>query len=332
MKYLQIIVIAVLFTACSGAKKVTNKTTPVTPLPKTTNVPVAAKTTQKEALKTTTDASLKVVKQNKIEPVKEVIEKKEVLKATENTVTPVKPTVTTFPKVTTPGVKAPEVVTPKPIKKQNLNHSSWHALLQKHVSNQGQVNYKGFKKDNRLLQDYIKLLGDNMPPSSASKNEKLVYWINAYNALTIDLILRHYPVASIKDIKDPWGKRFWKLGGKWRDLNEIEHQILRKMNEPRVHFAIVCASFSCPKLVNKAFVAHGLDAQLTTATRDFIADPKRNSISANAIQVSKIFQWFSKDFKQNGGDVLDFINKYSDIKISKNANKDVKDYNWALNE
>ncbi len=329
MKYLQIIVFAVLLTACSGTKKVVNKTTPVTPLPKTVNVPVVAKTTEVEEVKTVTDSSLKVAKQNIIEPAKEIIEKKEAVKVTENIVTPpAKPTVVN----TLPEVKAPQVVTPKPIKKQKLSHSSWDALLQKHVSNQGNVNYNGFKKDNRLLQNYIKLLGDNLPSNSASKNEKMVYWINAYNALTIDLILRNYPVASIKDIKDPWGKRFWKLGGKWRNLNEIEHQILRKMNEPRVHFAIVCASFSCPKLVNRAFVANNLDAQLTAATKDFIADTKRNSISANEIQVSKIFQWFSKDFKQNGGDVVDFINKYSDIKISKNAKKGVKDYNWALNE
>ena len=103
------------------------------------------------------------------------------------------------------------------------------------------------------------------------------------------------------------------------------------MNEPRIHFAIVCASFSCPKLQNKAFEATNLYGQLTNATKSFLSDSKRNSISENNIELSKIFQWFSQDFNQNGS-LIDFLNLYSDVKISEKAKKNFKDYDWTLNE
>lgn len=212
-----------------------------------------------------------------------------------------------------------------------FDHSAWNALLQKHVSKKGLVNYEGFKADRKALLQYITDLGKNTPNKTWTKNETLAYWINAYNALTIDLILQHYPIKSIKDINKPWDKRLWKLGKKWYDLNEIEHEILRKMSEPRVHFAIVCASFSCPKLQNTAFKSENLNNQLTRATKEFLNDSNRNELSKNNIKLSKIFQWFSEDFKQNGS-LIDFLNQYSDIKISDKAKKQFKDYNWDLNE
>ncbi|MFG6685687.1 DUF547 domain-containing protein [Mariniflexile sp. HNIBRBA6329] len=214
---------------------------------------------------------------------------------------------------------------------QNFNHDAWDKLLNKHVSNDGLVNYKTFKTDNKALNNYITSLSEHTPNDATSKEEKLTYWINAYNALTIDLILRHYPIKSVKDIKDPWGKRLWKLGGTWYNLNDIEHKILRKMNEPRIHFAIVCASVSCPKLSNEAYTSESLEQQLTKATKDFLTDISKNSISEDTLELSKIFQWFAKDFKQNG-DLIDFLNKYSSIKISKKAKINYKDYNWDLNE
>ena len=213
-------------------------------------------------------------------------------------------------------------------------HQLWDELLQKHVSNVGIVNYKSFKTDHKKLLDYIYVLSllyksDNF--QSLSKNDKLAFWINAYNAMTVDLILRNYPVKSIKEIKDPWKQRLWKLTDIDYNLGEIEHQILRKMNEPRIHFAIVCASVSCPKLQNKAFTASKLDEQLTNATREFLSDTSKNSIAQNNLELSKIFQWFSKDFKQNGS-LIHFLNQYSNIKISEKAKIKFKDYNWNLNE
>ncbi len=213
----------------------------------------------------------------------------------------------------------------------NHNHDTWDALLKKHVSKEGNVNYKGFKSNRKALISYLNVLRENLPPNTWTRKQKLAYWINAYNAMTVDLILRHYPVKSIKDIKKPWDQRFWKLGEKWYNLNEIEHQILREMNEPRIHFAIVCASYSCPKLENTAYTSSKLESQLTKVTKGFLADPERNKLSQNSIELSKIFQWFAKDFKQNGS-LIDFLNLYSSIKISPKAKKSFKDYNWDLNE
>ena len=159
----------------------------------------------------------------------------------------------------------------------------------------------------------------------------MAYWINAYNALTVDLILRNHPIKSIKDIKDPWDQRLWKFGNKWQNLNDIEHQILRKMNEPRIHFAIVCASVSCPKLQNNAFTSSNLDAQLTAFTKEFLNDESKNKFSENRIELSKIFKWFKKDFEQNGS-LIDFLNTYSDFEISNNAKKNYTNYNWNLND
>ncbi|WP_245617607.1 DUF547 domain-containing protein [Siansivirga zeaxanthinifaciens] len=213
-------------------------------------------------------------------------------------------------------------------------HVLWDDLLQKHVSEDGIVNYKSFKTEHKKLLDYIHDLNlsyNNDHLKSLNKEEKLSYWINAYNALTIDLILQNYPLNSIKDINNPWEQRLWKFGEKWFNLNDIEHEILRKMNEPRIHFAIVCASVSCPKLQNEAFEASKLETQLTEATKAFLTDSSRNNIQENNVQISKIFQWFSKDFKQDGS-IIDFLNKYSDIKIASKAKINYKDYNWNLNE
>lgn len=143
--------------------------------------------------------------------------------------------------------------------------------------------------------------------------------------------MRNYPLNSIKDINKPWDQRLWKFGDKWQNLNDIEHKILRKMDEPRIHFAIVCASESCPKLENTAFVASKLESQLTKTTKGFLADKSKNNLSANSIKLSKIFKWFAKDFKTNGT-LIDFLNTYSDVNITSNAKKSFKDYSWALNE
>ena len=196
---------------------------------------------------------------------------------------------------------------------------------------EGNVNYKGFNSDRAKLNQYITSLSNNVPNATASKKDKLAYWINAYNALTVDLILRNSPIKSIKDIRKPWDQSLWTLGGKLYDLNEIEHGILRKMNEPRIHFAIVCASFSCPQLSNKAYVANTIETQLTQATKDFLNDPLRNNLSKDDIKLSRIFKWFAKDFKTNGS-IIDFINKYASVTIDKNADSSFKDYNWSLNE
>lgn len=213
----------------------------------------------------------------------------------------------------------------------SINHSKWNALLQKNVSKAGIVNYKAFQQNSKQLEVYLSELAANVPNKSWSKNAMLAYWINAYNAFTVQLILNNYPTNSIKDIKDPWGKKFFTLGSKKYSLEEIEHEILRKMSEPRIHFAINCASFSCPNLLNEAYTETKLDAQLTAAAKSFINDATKNTITTNNIEISKIFDWFEGDFEKKGS-LIDYLNQYSTLKISSKAKVSYKDYNWSLND
>ena len=216
-------------------------------------------------------------------------------------------------------------------KPEAFNHSRWNKLLKKYVTEGGNVDYKGFKNNPTELSVYIDDLTHNTPTEDWNRDDKLAYWINAYNALTVDLILKNYPLESIKDIKDPWDQRLWQFGDKWYNLNDIEHQILRKMDEPRIHFAIVCASVSCPKLQNEAFTASNLEEQLTNATKEFLSDSSKNEISKDDIKLSKIFKWFKKDFEQDGS-LIDFLNQYTTVTISESAKKSYKNYNWDLND
>lgn len=210
-------------------------------------------------------------------------------------------------------------------------HKLFDTLLKNNVSSTGNVNYAGLESNRKTLLNYIKALAENLPEDTWSQNEKLAYWMNAYNAMTIDLILRNQPLESIKDIKNPWDQRLWKLGDKYYNLDEIEHQILRNMGDARIHFGINCASFSCPPLLNEAFVPSKVDAQLKLVAIRFINDPSRNMISEHSIEISNIFKWFSKDFTRDGS-VIDYLNKFSTITISEDAKVRYMDYDWALNK
>lgn len=221
------------------------------------------------------------------------------------------------------------------------SHGQWDKLLKKYVNEAGLVNYKGFQKDKTELDAYLKALSDDAPQKSWSENEQKAFWINAYNAFTVSLILQHYPVKSIKNIgaaiqipfvNTPWDIKFINIGGKKYDLNNIEHGILRKKyNDPRIHFAIVCASMSCARLRNEAYTAAQLDAQLEAAGKDFLNDKSKNSINADKAELSKYFSWYKGDFTKNGS-LADFINKYSQTKINANTKINYLDYNWSLNE
>lgn len=213
----------------------------------------------------------------------------------------------------------------------NITHNRWNTLLQKNVSKDGTVNYKAFQKDSKELQSYLEELSLKVPNKSWSKNATLAYWINAYNAFTVKLIIDNMPLKSIKDISNPWGKKFISLANKKYSLEEIEHEILRKMDEPRIHFAINCASFSCPNLLNSAYTEAKLEQQLTAISKSFVNDKSKNSITANKIEISKIFDWFGGDFKKDGS-VIEFLNRYSSTKINARAKLTYKDYNWSLND
>ncbi len=223
------------------------------------------------------------------------------------------------------------------------SHVAWDKLLKKHVKSGGLVDYKGFKANSAELQRYLDLLDANKPDESEwSREEQLAYWINAYNAFTIKLIVDNYPVKSIKDlnpvlsiptVRSIWSKKLFRIGGELISLDEIEHGILRKkFEEPRIHFAINCASFSCPVLRAEAYFSEKINEQLEEQTVLFLNDPTRNIITTDNPKVSKIFSWFKKDFKKNGT-VIDFLNQYvKDVKVDRGADLDYLDYDWKLNE
>ena len=221
-----------------------------------------------------------------------------------------------------------------------VQHGEWDALVKKHVSKNGMVDYQGFLKDKKQLQVYLDKLSANRPTSKWSKNEKMAFWINAYNAFTVKLILDHYPIKSIKDIKkgipfvnSVWDITFIPMGKEKIDLNYIEHSILRKeFKDPRIHAAINCASFSCPLLRNEAYYASRLDEQLNDAMRRFVNDSERNQLDKSNIKISKIFSWFAGDFKLNGSSVVDYLNKYAKKRVQPNAKIDFLEYQWELND
>jgi len=212
-----------------------------------------------------------------------------------------------------------------------LDHSAWNSLLKKYVDQTGNVDYKAFKNDQATLSSYLNYLGNTPPSEIWSKEEGLSYYINLYNAATVKLILDNYPTKSIKDIKDPWGKEWVKIGSDTYSLGDIEHKILRKMNEPRIHFAINCASFSCPKLLNEAYTSEKVEEQLQKASIDFVNDPTRNILSKEKLQLSNIFKWYKKDFTENGS-LIDYIKTYSEKEIDPKAKISYVTYDWSLNE
>ena len=209
-------------------------------------------------------------------------------------------------------------------------HSIWNGLLSKYVSASGSVNYEGLKEDHEKLRSYLALLAEEIPNDSWRREKALAYWINVYNAFTVDLIVSNYPLSSITSLDNgnPWEKKRVKLAGKNYSLNNIEHDIIRpQFNDARIHFAVNCAARSCPKLLNTAWTENNLEKNLERLTQEFINSPNHNKIQKTKASLSKIFEWYKDDF----GDLVTFVNQYSAVKIAEGAVIEYMDYNWSLN-
>jgi hypothetical protein len=206
------------------------------------------------------------------------------------------------------------------------------------------VDYRGL----RASSDWKRLVGNlarARPEDLRSRDERLAFWINAYNVLAIDVVLQHYPVESIKDaggfLTPVWKIDAGKVGGRTVTLHEIEHEILRPMGEPRIHAAIVCASTSCPSLAREPFTAARLDAQLDAALGVFLADPRKGLAvdrQAGEVRLSKIFDWFEEDFEDRGG-VLAVVAAHAPegdrswlAGPGRYARVSYFEYDWQLNE
>lgn len=220
-----------------------------------------------------------------------------------------------------------------------VTHELWDTLVKTHVTEAGVVDYEGILRDKSKLQNYLDLLSSAHPnEQNWSRDERLAYWLNAYNAFTVKLIIDKYPVESIKDIKSGipfintvWDIKFIKIEDAKYDLNNIEHGIIRpRFKEPRIHFAANCAAISCPRLRNEAYTAARLDEQLDDQARYFLRNKGKNNITADKAQISKILKWYGGDFDEYGG-VRKFVNDYGPVKIQESVKLEYLDYLWPLN-
>ncbi len=230
-----------------------------------------------------------------------------------------------------------------------IDHSIWSELLAKYVDEHGRVNYRGWRAslaDVQRLEEYLNELSRASLAARSTRGAQLAFFINAYNAVTVRGILQQYPTSSIRNHTaklvgyNIWHDLLLHLDGQTMSLDTMEHKMLRKMNEPRIHFAIVCASISCPRLLNEAYMADRLDKQLSTNTKDFFANPVNFQYDPQRGQfrLSAILDWFGSDFGPNTPDVLKAIAAYLPDEESTNVAAVGKgrvsylDYDWGLNE
>ncbi|MCD4677674.1 MAG: DUF547 domain-containing protein [Desulfobacula sp.] len=227
----------------------------------------------------------------------------------------------------------------KAMANNDIDNRIYASLLKKHVIS-NRVNYDGFKKDEKLLDEYLAILS-HTNVKSLSKNSRFAFFINAYNAFTIKLVLTKYPgINSIKEVgsffSNPWDKKFILLQKRTVSLDHIEHGILRsKFKDPRIHFAINCASKSCPPLLDEPYESKILEDQLDIQAKKFINNKKNTIIKNNTLFISKIFQWFKEDFSDNP---LLFIKGYASGELKEKLNSaksNIKinylNYDWSLN-
>jgi len=265
---------------------------------------------------------------------KTITASKEAVKTIEKkSVDPQKKKLTEKKKTIANTVKDPIAKTEKKSTPLRPNHKIWNTLTKANVTSNGKVTYNGFKSKLSLIETYLTSLQNTPPQKDWSRNEKLAYWFNLYNASTVHLVASNYPVSSIKEINNgkPWDKKFIKSGDHIYSLNDIENVIVRpNYNEPRLHVAFNCAAISCPNLLNEAFSPTRLNSQLNSLSKKWINDPSKNKISENEIIISQIFNWYQSDFKKG---IVSFINTHS---TKTKVNKDIKitylKYNWNLNE
>lgn len=229
-----------------------------------------------------------------------------------------------------------------------VQYSSWDHVLMAHVDPEGFVDYGAAVRDS-AFEDFIGTIYGAAPSTMPTRAEQLAFWINAYNALTFKLVGEHLPISSITDIaggltgvvipgvKSPWELTVARIEGHDVTLQEIEDDYVRNLGDERVHFAINCASISCPRLQRSAFTAANLEELLNTARREFLADRRNNYIRNGRLYLSKIFDWYRDDFEKNGGTLQAYLarhwpNAAEATMIEHLADDRIEflDYNWRL--
>lgn len=233
--------------------------------------------------------------------------------------------------------------------KSTIDHKFWNNFLKKYVvENANQLNLVAYSRvkneDKTALKQYIKLTS-SLPISDYNQEQQRAFWINLYNALTIDIILDHYPVESILKIKlssgfftrGPWKKKIITIENEALSLDDIEHRILRPIwKDPRIHYAVNCASIGCPNLSTQAFTAKNMEEQLDTAAASFINHSRGVNVISGKLIVSSIYEWFQDDFGGNDRGVIQHLTQYAKPELQKRLatfNTIHNDqYNWQLND
>jgi len=229
----------------------------------------------------------------------------------------------------------------------DFDHSAWDDFTGKYITTDGtglnRVSYGSVSDaDRTALDGYLNAL-QSADPTSLSKDAQMAYWINLYNAATVDVILDHYPVKSIRKIgggvfsSGPWDEEILTINGSTLTLNDIEHGILRPIwDDPRIHYAVNCASVGCPNLAKKAYTAGNLEQMLDQAAVDYINNPRGATVKNGKLHVSSIFEWYKVDFGNNDAGVIAHMKQYANAdtlaalgSIGKISNDF---YDWDLNE
>ncbi len=267
------------------------------------------------------------------------------------------------------SVAALDVALTRPVGagESDFAYDAYAAVLERYVDDTGMVDYKALKENRGPLDRFAKALADLAPTryKEWSEPEKIAFWTNAYNALTLKVIIDHYPIRagffkslvyprnSIRQISGVWKEITFEVMGKPRTLDAIEHQVLRaRFGDPRIHVALVCAAMGCPPLRREPYVAARLDEQFADQARRFLSNPKQCRIdrAGGEVYLSKIFKWFGKDFvedyKLESGfpghseverSVLNYVAKHvsaEDATYLRTTEYELKylDYDWSLNE
>lgn len=231
-----------------------------------------------------------------------------------------------------------------------IDHSLWQDNLNKYLltSHPSAINLYDYKRvtatDHQQLKTYLTQLS-HLDPRLYSKDEQMAYWINLYNALTIDVILDHYPVASIRDLGEgffsfgPWDDEIIKIANQELTLNDIEHRILRPIwQDARIHYAVNCASLSCPNLAKQAYTANNLERLLKQGAHRYVNHQRGVYWEEDQVELSKIYSWYQEDFGDNEANVIKHLMQYAEPELLKQLKTYSKDtdisyhYDWQLNE
>ncbi len=231
-----------------------------------------------------------------------------------------------------------------------VDHMDWNLMLQRYVDSRHPSGINRFRyssvtpADREILERYLQTM-QSLKVSDLSRQEQKAYWINLYNALTVKVVLDHYPVRSIRMInlppgffsRGPWDAKLLTIEGEEVSLNDIEHRILRPIwKDPRVHYAINCASIGCPNLQPQAYTGDNAELLLEKAAREFINHPRGVSFPSNRLQISSIYFWFQEDFGGSEKGIIKHLRKYLSEKNLEQLDKVQKNighkYDWNLNE